>query len=334
MPEVSVVIPSYQHGRFIKKAILSTLNQTVGDIEVIITDDASQDNTVEVINSIKDNRIILNVFRENKGAAYAINDAIARSTGDYIAVLNSDDFWDFDKLEKQISYLKTHPECSAVFCLPKFVNEQDEIITNHMWYNLFTNGPLDQVNILRKFFYEGNFLCHPSVLLPRYIYEKIGYYDPRLTQLPDFEMWLRLVSKTSIHILPERLVSFRILDNEQNASAASPDALARDMFEFEMVLRHYSDLPDDLFQKIFDHEIKELRLNNFSRTVALGWLSACVQRQSHQSFGLRLLFEAMRNNHTGIDSKIFRELLTRCDPYRVRFSSDMQKLVEYNLANR
>jgi glycosyltransferase involved in cell wall biosynthesis len=324
MAKVSVVIPAYQHRRFVEQSIRSVLNQTYEDFEIVITDDGSNDGTADVIKGINDQRIKLNIFPNNRGASIAMNDAILRSSGEYIAVLNSDDFWENDKLRKQIEFLESNRNCSAVFCLPTLVKENNEIITEHPWYSLFSNSLSDQHHILRKFFFDGNFLCHPSAVLKRAVYEQIGLYDARLSQLPDFDMWIRLVSNLNIHIMSERMIFFRVLDGDQNASAASPGALIRDMFEFEMVLRHFKEIPDDLFTKIFEPEIKEFKLSEFSRTVSLGWLAASVSRQSHQAYGLKLLFQALDKNLKGIDSKLFRELLTQCDPYRIKHQMKMQ----------
>ena len=104
-PKVSVVMASYNHEAFVREAIGSVLNQSYQDFELVITDDGSADGTVKAIQSVSDPRIRLNVFKENQGACAAVNDALARARGDYIAVLNSDDYFLPGKLEKQVAFV-------------------------------------------------------------------------------------------------------------------------------------------------------------------------------------------------------------------------------------
>src|SRR4051812_32920737 len=110
MPKVSVIVPSYNHDKFIKECIESILNQTFQDFEVIITDSASQDHTVDVIKSFSDPRIQLFLQAQNEGITSAVNNCIKHSTGKYIAWINSDDIWNPRKLEVQVKYLDEHPK--------------------------------------------------------------------------------------------------------------------------------------------------------------------------------------------------------------------------------
>ncbi len=102
MPEISVVIPSYNHSSYIDKAVASVLNQTFDDLELIIVDDGSTDNTLEVLEAYSDPR--LKIFsQENQGAHAAINRALELAEGKLLAVLNSDDFYHPERLEKAVA---------------------------------------------------------------------------------------------------------------------------------------------------------------------------------------------------------------------------------------
>src|SRR4051812_30349914 len=102
MPKVSVIMASYNHAKFVQTAVQSVLLQTFEDWELCITDDASQDGTPDIVEAIDDKRIRLHRLPENRGVSAALNDAIRRSSGDYIAVLNSDDVFLSDKIRAQV----------------------------------------------------------------------------------------------------------------------------------------------------------------------------------------------------------------------------------------
>ena len=101
VPRVSVRIPAYNHGKYILECLQSVLEQTFQDFEIVITDDGSTDDTVEIIRSFSDPRIHLEVFPENRGLTSTVANCCRRAKGEYIANLCSDDAWEKDKLEKQ-----------------------------------------------------------------------------------------------------------------------------------------------------------------------------------------------------------------------------------------
>lgn len=107
---VSIITPTYNAGRFIEETIKSVINQTYTDWEMIIVDDCSNDNTVELVNSycLLDNRIKLYRLGINSGAAVARNLGLENAKGRFIAFLDSDDLWDTNKLEKQLSFMLEH----------------------------------------------------------------------------------------------------------------------------------------------------------------------------------------------------------------------------------
>ena len=103
---VSIIMPSYNTGKFIKETINSVLNQTYNNWELIIVDDCSTDDTEKIVNTIKDNRIKFLKNNTNSGAAISRNRAIKEAKGKWIAFLDSDDLWKKEKIEKQIRFMK------------------------------------------------------------------------------------------------------------------------------------------------------------------------------------------------------------------------------------
>ena len=126
---VSVITPSYNCSSYIEKTILSVLNQTYKNWEMLITDDCSQDNSVDIIKKYaeKDARIKLFQLAVNSGAGVARNKSIEHAQGKYIAFLDSDDMWTPDKLEKQIAFMEDK-QCALSYTSYMTIDENDKLI--------------------------------------------------------------------------------------------------------------------------------------------------------------------------------------------------------------
>lgn len=252
-PLVSIVIASYNHAAFVQACVQSVLAQDFQDFEIVVTDDGSSDATVERLQALASPRINLNVFPGNRGACVAMNDAIGRARGRYIAVLNSDDRFLPGKLRRQVEFLQQHPDIGAVFGWPAFIDERGQPFSDatHKDHAVFHQANRPRQQWLRHFFDHGNALCHPTAMLRREVYDAVGLYDPRLAQVPDLDQWIRLCMVYEIHVLPEPLTAFRIRDGLQNASAARPEVVIRDAWERARILRHYLSLPEPVLLQVF-----------------------------------------------------------------------------------
>lgn len=242
MPKISIILTSYNHAKFIRESIDSVLNQTMRDFELIILDDGSVDGSWEVIGQYSDPRIRAYRNETNMGSVPGVNRAIAElATGEYIAIHHSDDVWELDKLQKQIDFIAANPQVGAVFTNAQPIDERGQSLTDksHFYYSAFNQPNRTRHEWLRHFFFRGNALCHPSVLIRRQCYEECGLYLDALAQLTDFEMWIRLCFKYEIHVLPDRLVRFRIRDAEMNTSGNRPEVRIRDRSEFHYALKHF-----------------------------------------------------------------------------------------------
>lgn len=120
--KVSIIVPVYNAHKFIKETIECVLNQTHSNFELILVNDCSSDNSVEIINSYKDDRIVLLNNENNSGAAVSRNNGIKYATGNYICFLDADDLWEKEKLEKQINFMK-EKDCEFSFTGYEFANE-------------------------------------------------------------------------------------------------------------------------------------------------------------------------------------------------------------------
>ncbi|MFT0892248.1 glycosyltransferase [Pseudochelatococcus sp. G4_1912] len=213
---VSVVMPSYNHARFIAQAIKSVLHQSMGDIELIVVDDQSQDNSNAIIASIDDPRLRHIRLSKNVGACAAMNIAISHCTGEYIAICNSDDIWERHKLERQLAVIKTMPEVGAIFSDVSWINDNGKELKGAAlphFSTVFAQPNRSRYGWIRHLIETGNCLCHPSALIRRTVFETLGAYNNMLRQLPDLDMWLRVVQAYEIHVMRDRLVRFRIHAN-------------------------------------------------------------------------------------------------------------------------
>ncbi len=298
-PQISIILTSYNHGKYLRESIQSVLDQTYRDFELIILDDASTDNSWEIIGSYSDPRI--RSFRNEvnrKGIRLA--DVINKySSGDYIAVHHSDDVWEPQKLEKQVLFLDANPHIGAVFSLVTIIDEEGRSFSDesHKYFKVFKQPNRTRHEWLNHFFFHGNALCHPSVLIRKKCYEDCGYFRRGLAQLPDLDFWIRLCLKYDIYILQEKLVRFRVRADEKNVSGNRPTTRVRDHFEKLHILDNYQTIPtvDDLLM-IFPDAKKYINPINPDINFALGRFAVdSGPSKVHKLFGLNLLFEAMND---------------------------------------
>ena len=300
-PTVSVVIPSYNHEKYVEETIKSILNQTFQDFEIIITDDGSSDNTVEVIKKFSDQRIKLFVFEENKGACKALNNCIINSKGKYIAYVSSDDAWEPYKLEKQVKFLDENPQIAAVFTKVKIMDENGYPFTDksHPYYSVFDKRNRSSAEWLRRFFFKGNCLCHPSALIRREIYDEVGFYNENMANYPDLDMWVRICLKYNIFILDEKLTKFRVRDNEANVSGVKPQTRIRSRFENKQIFDHYLRIEDvDYFLRIFPDAQKYGTLKSAVIPYFLGRIAYDTNSDIRQLWGLEVIYNFMKSGET------------------------------------
>lgn len=194
---VSIIMPSYNTGKFIKETINSVIAQTYSNWELIIVDDCSTDNTDEIVKSINDNRIIYLKNETNSGAAISRNKALREAKGRWIAFLDSDDLWKNDKLEKQIKFMK---ENNCYFSYTNYI----EIDENGNINGKRVTGP-------KKITKTGMFnYCWPGCLTVMYDANKIGLIQIEdIKKNNDYAMWLKVCKKADCYLLSEDLAMYR-----------------------------------------------------------------------------------------------------------------------------
>ena len=307
MPRISIILTSYNHEKYIRESIDSVLNQTFTEFELIILDDASSDNSWDIINSYSDTRI--KPFRNVKNmlGTYLFNKAIAEiAKGEYIAVHHSDDIWEPDKLERQVKLLDSNPNVGAVFTNALAIGEDSLPLDDaeHFYSEIFNQSNRTRFEWLNHFFYKGNALCHPSILIRKRCYDDCGLYRYGLAQLTDFDMWIRLCLKYEIYVLPEKLVRFRVRANEANASGGRPESRIRTTTEFYFVLKNYLQLNSfkDLV-KVFPEEQGCYRADGCEPKFILAMAALKNKSNYLKLFGIELLFDLISDEKTAANLK-------------------------------
>lgn len=253
-PKISVLIPSYNHAQYLKKCIDSVLNQTFDDIEILISDDNSTDNSRKIIDSYNDPKIKKFFSPVNCGGSENLNKLIDLAKGDYIALLNSDDYWELNKLEKQYEFMENNKQYAACFTWVQYINEKGE---NYYPDNVFIQKNKTQAEWLYYFLEVENCLCHPSMLIRKQIYEEIGKYSIRYRQIPDFIKWIKLVQKYPIYIIQEPLVNFRWVTSGKNTSGLSIANMNRGYNEKHMLAEDIlDDCPMELLHEAYNIDIE------------------------------------------------------------------------------
>lgn len=227
-PLVSVFMSCYNHENFVGEAIESVIGQTYKNIEFLVADDGSSDGSVEVMKKYSQYFTEEHYFEENYGGRGRF--LRERAKGKYIAIMNSDDVWERDKIEKQVKFLENNQDYIACFSWTSYVNENLETILD----DTFIQENRSCYQWMYRFFKEENCLCHPSILMRREEYNNLLKYNIcAFRQLPDFAAWVRLIQKEKIYVFPERIVKMRRHSSQstQNVSAQTIDSIFRHLNE-------------------------------------------------------------------------------------------------------
>jgi glycosyltransferase involved in cell wall biosynthesis len=206
---VSIIIPDYNHARFLGDAICSVLDQDYKNFEVIVVDDGSTDNSRDVAEKFGDK--IQYIYQENAGLSAARNTGIHASKGSLIGVLDADDMYEPVFLSTLVAELKLNPNADGVYCGYQFVDQENNLLPQ-----------IEARSVASELLYDalldGNFFVPESILLHRYVYEDVGLFDEALPPCADWDVWLRVTKKFRIIQSTEILTRHRILEGSMSTN--------------------------------------------------------------------------------------------------------------------
>jgi glycosyltransferase involved in cell wall biosynthesis len=220
-PKISVIMPVYNSGLYLKQAIDSILNQSFRDFELFVIDDASTDNSVSIIRSYEDNRIELIAKPKNTGYTDSLNLSIPRANGKYIARMDSDDIALPERFERQVHFMDHNPDVLIVGSAYKVI---DSDFTYH--------PPVGCEQVKLNALMESP-LAHPTVLMRNEIFSQYGLrYNKHFEPTEDYDLWTRVLEYGKIDNLPEVLLHYR--HHAIQVSKTRIDRVLKGLFEIRL----------------------------------------------------------------------------------------------------
>jgi GT2 family glycosyltransferase len=216
VPEFSVVIPSYNHAVYIGKAVESVLSQTQPDLELIVVDDGSTDNSLEVLSHFSDPRLRV-IEQANQGAHAAINRGLEASSGNTLAILNSDDFYHPQRLEKAAVAFAADPQLGLVGSYIEIIDSQGKTLGIKHGYADCPPWLLEQpersfragADLRDALLTENYWSTTSNLVFRRQVYHQVGEFLPlRFTH--DWDFALRVSRVAPMALLPEPLMCYRV----------------------------------------------------------------------------------------------------------------------------
>lgn len=196
-PFFSVIIPTFNRANFLKRSILSVLNQTMQDFELIVVDDGSTDESSEILTELQNIRSFIVIEQLNNGVSSARNAGAKIASGDFLAFLDSDDEWLPQKLELQYNYLQENPSCKIVHSNEEWIRNSKKI--NQKRHHQRGGGDQFQASC-------QNLVISPStVAIHHRVFLEVGGFDELYPVCEDYDLFLRLTNKYELGFIPEIL---------------------------------------------------------------------------------------------------------------------------------
>lgn len=272
MPEVSVVIPTYNRARDVCSAVDSVLAQTFDDLELIVVDDGSTDETQELLERRYGDRIVY-VYQENQERCVARNTGIQRSSGAYVAFLDSDDVWLPDKLEAQMEMARRYPEAGLLYgrVFPIDSDGRWHLREAEMvgWGEPGPRRVFDRLVMV-------NIIPTPTVVVKRASLDRAGFFDKAFSYCEDWDLWLRIAFHYDAVFVPQALAGARVYDDIPSRLAA----YGSEMSQIRILEKVFADLPAD------EGHLRELK----SQAIASRYFTAACR-----DYALDRVPEAQRN---------------------------------------
>ncbi|NJR40477.1 MAG: glycosyltransferase family 2 protein [Leptolyngbyaceae cyanobacterium CSU_1_4] len=286
MKKVSVIIPVYNVEPYIAQTLESVLAQTYTNLEIIIIDDETPDRSIDICRRYSDPRIQI-IQQKNRGLAGARNTGIRHATGDYIALLDSDDLWLPHKLQRQVEHLEASPQIGVSFCRSAFIDDLGKPLGTYqmprlrnitapylMCRNPIGNGsaPMIRREVFEAIAYTGD----------RYGVIEQFYFDDSFRQSEDIECWIRIVIQTGWKIegISEAMTLYRV-----NAGGLSANIL-KQLESWEQVIAK---------TRTYAPEIVD-QWEQRARAYQLRYLARRAVRLKDGTMAVKLIHRALRTN--------------------------------------
>ena len=200
-PLVSVIVPCYNYAKYIEDCIGSIMNQTYDNLELIVVNDGSVDDSEQVIKELQKRYDFIYEYQDNAGVSAAYNKGLSLSNGELLAFCDADDIFVLDKIEKQVDFLSEYTEFDA--CYAKSINFLED------GTEIMQDGSVCEFGDVFDSLMIGKFSPpYSTKMVRKIVFNEVGYYDESLA-VQDFDMWLRIAKKFKIGFIDDYLIRYR-----------------------------------------------------------------------------------------------------------------------------
>lgn len=305
IPEVSVIIPTYNRSHCVGSAIDSILAQNRSDVEIIVIDDGSTDATHAVLENYINRGVITYFRQENRGPSAARNAGIKLSRGKYVCFLDSDDILEPDSIKARLLVIQKYSKIGLVctdFIKFKIENNTKILSSNILYENKFLNSDVNKYihnfedgvyffikEISNDLLLIRNFVSIGTVMIPKHVLDSVGTFREDITIGEDIDLWFRIVRKYEIAFIPKCTVAY--LSHSSNITNNIPLYYSSTIEVLLNHIKYISDKHTDLTSKI----IKKISYYNF--TIGYFYYSQGLYEESKKYFLNALYRDPSRVNY-------------------------------------
>jgi glycosyltransferase involved in cell wall biosynthesis len=325
-PLVSVVMAVYNGQTYLNEAIESILNQTFIDFEFIIINDGSSDNSLAIINSYTDKRVICIDNFDNMGLIYSLNKGIEIANGKYIARMDADDISCVNRLMEQVDFLENNESVGVLGCNYIQFNENSE--TEYLAIQ-------NQEEIMSNMIFNAS-VIHPSLLIRKSVLvDQLIIFNPSYKHAEDYELWSRLIFLTQFSSVPKTLFKYRVhnkqvtsvhnIEQQNSANLVRESILTKVGFVFSkselnihcklgisQFLIDFNDLIDaEKWLKSLlcqNNNIKKIDLSVFKKVISKQWIDTC----GNTNLGLKAFLFYFKSDLSKLANENLTKLLLKC----------------------
>lgn len=336
-PLVTIQLTCYNHEKYVRNAIDSIMHGTYQNFELFISDDGSKDDSRKIINKAyeeygKDSRIHLFLAEEN--TAFGIVDEMAEKyRGKYICFMGADDVFKSEKIEKQVDFFENNEEYKVCFTYVDIGYTQNE--KNVAKFKSIFNRPLlkNKYELCNQLLVGSNFLCAPSCMMYREVYEEFGRFNYDYLQLQDYEMWVKVAQKYYFYVLEEPLTIYGVVENSLSTSGDIGGEIRTLTEETEIFYEQVANMPDEIFKLVFPddnsygescEDIMCRRFLVFYNSRKANYRQLCIEYYYRNRQNKK--FVSLLKNKYGINRKALYEISGKGMFERAYFSEIFKKL--------
>ena len=238
-PKISIITPTFNRADFIEQAVSSVLSQTYANLELLLVDDGSTDDTRNLLEpALADSRVRY-FYQENQGQSVARNLALSEATGDFVCFLDSDNYWPAQKLKQQVELFNRHPEYDVIY--------GDVIVIDDNGNEISRKNMARYSGHIAKYMIRDNCVSMNTAMARRRCFEELGAMSGTRRVADDYDLWLRFSAKFIFLYVPEFLAYYRVMDDQ-----ISSDKTRRFDSNWQIITEFRREFPDAMSPLDFD----------------------------------------------------------------------------------